>query len=285
MILVTGATGTVGGHLVRQLCGHGAAVRALVRSQEKADSLRGYDCETAIGSYDDEHSLHVALAGVDRVFLLSAPGEHMADQELAVVRAMQHAHGEVRVVKLAAAGVDGDGDNRLLREHRRVVAGLAEAGIPTTVLAPNSFMQNFLLWAGSAQEQGAFYLPAGEAALSHVDARDVAAVAAHVLTSEGHEGATYTITGPEALTYHQVADALSKLLDKPVRYVEVPPAAAREAMTGSGVPEWLANGLLELFEAYRGGAAAGITDEVHKATGSPARTVEAFLRDHLSAYR
>ncbi len=261
MILVTGATGTVGGQLVRQLCGHGAAVRALVRSQEKADSLRGYDCETAIGSYDDEHSLHVALAGVDRVFLLSAPGEHMADQELAVVRALQHAHGEVRVVKLA------------------------EAGIPTTVLAPNSFMQNFLLWAGSAQEQGGFYLPAGEAAVSHVDARDVAAVAAHVLTSEGHEGATYTITGPEALTYHQVADTLSKLLDKPVRYVEVPPAAAREAMTGGGVPEWLADGLLELFEVYRGGAAAGVTDEVHKATGSPGRTVEAFLRDHLSAYR
>lgn len=285
MILVTGATGTVGGYLVQQLCGQSHPVRALVRSQEKADSLRGYDCETAIGSYEDAPSLHRALEGVDRLFLLSAGGEQMAEQELVMVRAVQRAHAQVRVVKLAAAGVDGPGDSRFLRAHSTAIQALKEAGIATTVLAPSSFMQNFLMWAGSVQEQGSFFLPAGDAAISHVDARDVAAVAAHVLTSEGHEGATYTVTGPEAVTYQQVAQTLSSLLDKPVQYVDVPPAAAREAMTGGAVPEWVADGLLELFEIYRSGAAAGVTDEVHKATGRPARSVADFLHDHLSAYR
>ena len=286
MILVTGATGAVGGHLVDQLSRRGAAVRALVRSQERADVLRGYDCEIAIGSYDDPQSLHRALGGVTKLFLLSPPSEQMASQELAVLTAVRAAHPAVQVVKLAAIGVDGDvAGARLLEQHRTVVDALVEHGQPHTVLAPNSFMQNFLLWAGSVQEQGAFYAPAGEGAVSHVDARDIAAVAAHVLTSDGHDGATYTLTGPRALTYAEVAEHFSTALDKPVSYVDVPPEGARAAMVDAGLSPWLADGLVELNARYRVGAASVVTDEVHKATGRAPRTVEGFLSDHLAAFR
>lgn len=285
MILVTGATGNVGGHLVRQLCQAGGPVRALVRTQEKADTLRGYDCEIAIGSYEDARSLHKALVDVEAVFLLSPPGPRMAEQEIAVLAELGHAHADPRVVKLAAAGVDRpELQGRLLEQHRRVVARLQADGVRHTVLAPNSFMQNLVLNAASIQETGAFFTPAGDAAISHVDVRDVAEVAAHVLTSDGHDGRTYTVTGPEALTYDDVAERLSKVLGREVRYVDIPPERARTAMLESGLPEWLAEGLLELAANYRAGAAAAVTDEVQKATGRPARSIDEFLADHRMAF-
>lgn len=284
MILLTGATGNVGSHLLSELSRGGHPVRALVRSAEKADTLRGYDCETAIGDFDDPASLHRACAGVDRVFLLSPAGERMAEQEKAVVEAAAAAHGQVRVVKLAAAGYH-QGRTALGEQHAAVVEHLRASGLPHTVLAPSVFMQNTLAWAGSISETGQFATPAGDGAVSHVDSRDVAAVAAHVLTTDGHEGASYTVTGPEALTYTQVAERFSSALDKPVRYQDVPPAAAREAMVAAGMSPWLADSLVELTTVYRSGGAAVTTDEVQKATGRPARSFEDFLRDHRAAFQ
>lgn len=284
MILLTGATGNVGSHLLSDLCRGGHAVRALVRSAEKADNLRGYDCETAVGDFDDPGSLHRALAGVDRLFLLSPAGERMAEQEKAVVDAAAAAHGQVRVVKLAAAGYH-EGRTALGDQHAAVVEHLRVRGLPHTVLAPSVFMQNTLAWAGTISESGQFSLPAGDGAVSLVDAHDVAAVAAHVLTSDGHDGASYTVTGPEALTYNQVAERFTNALGKPVRYQDVPPAAAREAMVAAGMSAWLADALVELTAVYRSGGAAGTTDEVQKAIGRPARSFEDFLRDHLAAFR
>lgn len=284
MILITGATGNVGGHLLEQLCERSVPVRALVRSQERADTLRGYDCDIAVGTYEDAASLHRALAGVDRLFLLSPASEHMADQEKAVVDAAAAAHGQVEVVKVAAAGVE-QGGIALLEQHRTVIDHLAASGLPTTVLAPSSFMQNLLGYAGQITETGTFAAAGGGAAISHVDTRDVAAVAAHVLTSDGHAGATYTITGPEALTYARVAEHFTVALGRPVRHVEISSQQARESMAGAGMPVWLADALAELSELQSTGAAAGTTDEVLKATGRPARSFEAFLTDHGAAFR
>jgi uncharacterized protein YbjT (DUF2867 family) len=286
VILVTGATGNVGGALVGRLSVTGVPARALVRSPSRGDDLRGFDCELAVGSYEDAASLREALAGVDRVFLVSPAGPQMAEQELAVVRAVQADAPSAHVVKLAAAGVDASGESpvRFLRLHQQVVAGLADSGLAHTVLAPSSFMQNLLMQAGSVQEQGVLRASVGDAPLSWVDVRDVAAVAAHVLTSDGHEGATYTVTGPEALSYPQVAATMTRVLGRVVRAEDVPPEQTRAAMVGAGAPEWLADGLLELDGVIRSGAAGDVTEEVRKATGRPARSVEDFLGEHRAAF-
>lgn len=286
MILVTGATGNVGGALVSRLSTAGVPVRALVRSRERGDNLRGYDVDLAVGSYEDEHALAQALDGVDRVFLLTPANPRMAEQELALVRTAKRVAPSAHVVKLAAAGVDAPGESpvRFMRLHQEVVRGLADSGLPTTVVAPGSFMQNLLGQAASVQERGVLTASVGDAAISHVDVRDVAAVAAHVLTSDGHEGATYTVTGPEALTYAQVAETLGRVLGREVRHEDVPAAQRREGMVAGGVPEWLADGLIELDDVYRTGAAATTTDEVQKATGSPARSLEQFLTEHAAVF-
>jgi uncharacterized protein YbjT (DUF2867 family) len=287
VILVTGATGNVGGALLGQLCSSGVPVRALVRSSERGDILRGYDCEIAVGAYEDPASLHTALHDVERVFLVAPAGEGMADLEIAALQAIRAGRPDARVVLLAAEGVDAPGERggRVLAEHRRVVRHLRDSGLPGTVLAPGSFMQNLLRQAGSVQEHDVLALPAGTAAVNHVDVRDVAAVAAHVLTSDGHDGATYTVTGPEALTYEQVAASLAEVLGREVRYVDAPPQDARAALVGGGLSPWLADALLELHEAYRSGHGATVTDEVEKATGRPARPLRQFLTEHAAAFR
>lgn len=218
------------------------------------------------------------------MFLLTPAGEGMARQEGALVDALPPG---ARVVKLAAAGVDAPGPAavRFLTEHRKVITRLTDKGVPTTVLAPTEFLQNLLGQAAAVSGEGVLRAAVGGAAICFVDARDVAAVAAHVLTSDGHAGATYTVTGPEALTYGQVAERMSVALGREVRHVDTPPDAMRAGLLGAGVPEWVADGLAELGAAYRDGAGAVVTDEVHKATGRPARTLEDFLGTVGAAFR
>lgn len=281
MILITGATGTVGSHLLQELSDAGRPVRALVRSPERADTLRGYHCETVVGRFEDSESLRHALHDVDRVFLLAPAGERMAEQEKALVDVLDPS---VHVVKLAVRGYES-GRGALAQQHLDVVRHLQERGQPTTVIAPSSFLQNLVGHAGSITSSGQLHVPAGQAAIAHVDARDVASVAAHALTSQGHEGATYVVTGPEALTYDAVAARLGSVLGRDVSYVDVPPAAAREAMVEAGLDPWSADALVELFELAREEGAQDVSDEVRKATGRSARTLEDFLGDHGAAFR
>lgn len=284
MILVTGATGLVGGHVLSQLCRERSDVRALVRTPERADALRGIDCEVAVGDYGDPASLAEALRGVDTVFLIAPGSARLAEQEGAVLDAIAAAGRPVRVVKLAAAGIDGGSGVRFVEQHQLVVDRLRAEGFVHTVVAPGTFMQNLLGLAAQVQAQGVLPVPAGDARVALIDARDVAAVAAHVLTTEGHEDAVYVVTGPEPLSYAEVAERMAPIAGQPVRYVDVPLEAWREQAVASGASEWVVDGYLELFAAIRSGAGEPVTDEVEKATGRPARTLEQFLADHRAAF-
>lgn len=282
MILVTGATGNVGGELIRILCAADAATRALVRSPEKADALRGYDCELATGNFDDPPSIVAALRGVDALFLASPAGPRQVELESTVLEVAQRAG--VRIVKLAIIGWDAGGMGRIADSHARIIERLAATGLRYTVLAPNDYMQTLLVQAATVQEAGVLALPHGDGAVSSVDARDVAAVAAHVLGSDAHDGASYIVTGPESLTRQQVAERLARLLGKDVHYVAAEPAQAKQGMIAAGMDEWMVDGLLELAIGYRDGRGARVTDEVRKATGHDARPWQQFLADHRAAF-
>lgn len=281
MILVTGATGTVGGLVLTELCAKGVATRGLVRSPERADTLRGYDCDVAVGDFADPASLAEALEGVDAMFLVSPTRPDQADLEVAAVDAAARA-GVQRIVKVAAIGYD-DGLGPIGEQHAQVVRRLRDSGVAHTLLAPNDYMNNLLRHAATVQEQGRYAIACGDAAISSIDARDVAAVAVHVLTSEGHEGRTYTLTGPEALTMADVAARLSKVAGREVSYVAVDPDEER-AQVRQAMGEWYADAFGELHAFYRAGRAAAVTDEVRKATGRDARSIEEFLADHASAF-
>lgn len=199
MILVTGAGGTVGSVLLAELKSAGHKPRAAYHSPAKAEKERANGGDAVSLDFAKPETLRPALAGVDRVFLLGTGGRGQADGEIALVRAARAA-GVQRLVKLSVWGAAGE-QFAFAKIHRSVERAVEASGLAWTFLRPNSFMQNFVNYmGGSIKAQGAIYQPAGDATISHIDVRDVARVAARVLTTTGHEGQSYELSGPQALT-------------------------------------------------------------------------------------
>ena len=152
-----------------------------------------------------------------------------------------------------------------------------ESGLPYTFVRAIMFMQNTLAAAQTvASPQGTIYMPMKAGKLGFVDARDVAEAAAVVLTSDGHEGKSYVLTGPESISIQDVADTLSRVLGKEVKYVDVPPEAAKQAMLDIGTPEWMADGIIETTAALGEGLGDYTTDDFEKLTGHRANSYETF---------
>lgn len=284
-ILVTGATGNIGSILVEKLATANVPARALVRSHGKAEGIEKLGLEAVIGDLDKPETLQPALEGIEKVFLLSSPDPRQAELQSNLIQAAKSA-GVSHIVKLSAIGVGGELDSITLgRLHRETEKEIESSGINYTHLRPNGFMQNAFTFAGMIKSQGTFYAPLGDAKVSYVDARDVASVAFTALTEDGHEGKAYEITGPESLSYDDVARELSLALGREVKYVNVPIAAARGAMLGMGMSEWLANALVELFNHYRDGKAARVTDTVREVTGREPITFSQFARDNAETFK
>jgi uncharacterized protein YbjT (DUF2867 family) len=199
-----------------------------------------------------------------------------------MVKAARRA-GTPHMVKFSVLGADPRSACRILSDHGQIEKQIEASGLPFTHLRPNTFMQNLLMFAGTIK-QGNFALPAGETRMSTVDIRDIAAVAVQVLTGSGHAGKTYEITGPEALSYGDMARKLTAVLGKPVQYVNLTPADFKSGMLQWGVPEWMADGMNELYASYTGYQAA-ITDVVATVGKKQPTTFDQFARDFAAVFQ
>lgn len=283
MILVIGATGTNGREVVERLAAGGHPVRALVRNPAKAGDLRRPGVEVVAGDLDDPASLDAVLAGVERTFFVSAVDPAYRRRFQTFLDAARRA-GVAHVVKFSALGASVDSPSELLRQHGETDRALAGSDVRFTILRPNSFFQNLFWSAATIKDHGAFYLPVGDSRQSLVDVRDIADAAVAALTGAGHEGQTYELTGPEALSFAEVAVELSSALGKSVRYVAVPPAAALDSMLRSGMPEWNARAVVELYGEFAAGKAARVTEVVARVTGHPPTSFARFAGDHAAAF-
>ena len=285
MILITGATGQVGGETTRELLRQGQAVRALVRDLQSAaaQALAAAGAELAPGDQARPDTLAAAFSGVTAVLLGSSNDEGQVERESNVIAAAEAA-GVERIVKIAALGTTPGSPISILATHAAVEARLAASSVAWTSLRPGSFMQNFLRYTDTISGHGAFYGCQGEAPIAMVDIRDLAAVAAGCLTQAGHAGKIYEVTGPEALSHAQAAAAISEATGQPCTYVDVPGAAAREAMVGMGLPGWLADDLVALAALFDSALGRNVTTVVPDITGSPARSFATFARDHVSQF-
>jgi len=285
MIAVMGATGHTGNGIAQRLLGAGEKVRVLARSPEKAKAIAGPNVEFVKGDLADPKSLDAAFKGADRVFLVSAPDPDVRTLHGNAFAAAKKA-GAKHLVRLSALGSDPKSPVSLFRWHGETDAALAKAGVPHTVLRPHFFMQNLLMFAGSIQKDGAFYAPMRDGKISCIDVRDIGDVGAAILRDPGaHAGKTYDLTGPAALGFGDLATAIGGAIGKPVKYVDVPPAAARQAMVGMGLPDWLADGLVALYADFAAGKAAAVSTATTAITKKPARTVEQFAKAHAAAFR
>lgn len=276
-VLVTGATGNVGSAVVAELRRRGAAVRAFVR--RPAEKL-GDDVEIAIGDFDDPGSVRSALGGVDRVFLSSGDGPRKAHHEAAVIDA---ADVEL-IVKASTIGAQAGAPLPPFDWNGRSEDHLRRSGIPAVVLRSGFYMTNLLAVAEPVRARHILPAPAGDGRIAMIDPFDVGAVAAAVLTGTGHDGRTYELTGPEAVGYRDIAAELSRVTGTHVEYVDVPPAAAREGLVASGMPDWLVQHLDGAFARFRAGEFAATTDTVAVLTGRPPRSIADFLTDHADAF-
>jgi uncharacterized protein YbjT (DUF2867 family) len=283
VILVTGATGHVGSELVRLLAEQGAPARALLHSPDKAAPIQRLGLEVAVGDFERPDTLDAAMAGCDHLFLVSPPSPRQPQQEHGVIDAARRA-GVGHVVKQTVLGADPDAPIAFGRWHGQIEQSLARSGLAHTLLQPHSFMQNFLLSAQPVAEQGVLYGMTGQGRTSYIDTRDVAAVAAEVLTSPGHQGQRYTLTGPEALSAAEVAERLSAAAGRQVRYVDLPADAFAQALAGAGLPGWLVDAVVEGNTLLAAGDQATVTDQVARVTGRPPRTFQQFAADHRAAF-
>ncbi len=283
MILVTGATGTIGSEVVQQLAAAGAKVRALVRTPSKAAGL-GANVELAQGDLGDPRSLDAALRGVEKLFLLTSGDPKQVELQRNALEAAKR-NGVKYVVKISAMGADLNSPISLARWHAQTEKELKESGLKWTILQPHFFMQNLMMNAETIKSQGVFYGSTKTGKLAMVDARDIAAVAVKVLTTPGHEGKTYLITGPEGISLDEVAQKLGAALGKPVKYVDIPGDQLKQGLLGAGVPEWMASDLTNMHLWFSTGGAGTPDPVVQQITGKPARTFDTFARDFAGAFR
>jgi uncharacterized protein YbjT (DUF2867 family) len=284
MLLLTGATGTIGGELARLLLESGRPFRAMVRDPSRAESLNHSGVELVRGDLCDPGSLEGAFGGASRVFVLTPAHEHQGKWKANAIAAAKRA-GADYVVQVSALGAATDAPTKLGRDHAAAEQAVAESGLAYTILRPHSFMQNLLAQAGAIAARGEFYSSTGEGRIAMVDARDTARVAAQLLTDpSGHEGATYEITGPAAISHPEAAGVLSDTLGKEVRYVDLSSDAIRGSLTEMGLPEWLADDLVTLNAIYRAGHGRYASTHVQDVTATPARDFAAFVADHRDLF-
>ncbi len=284
-ILITGATGTTGSLLVRLLAEQNVPARCFVRNSANASALAASSIEIVEGDLSDQKSISEALAGIDVLFLLTPAGPEQTIWQNNAVEAALKA-GTRHIVKLSALGASPDSPVALGRWHGKVEEDIRKSGLGYTFLHPHSFMQNMLGNAATIKQQGVFYGAAGNGKFSMVDVRDIAAIAAVILQDpDAHHEKTYTITGPEALSYADTARILSDVLDRPVQYINLPFDAFRQALLDTGLPEWLADTLVELHTLYASGHSAGVSPAVQEVLGRPATSFDQFARDHVDVFR
>ncbi len=283
MILLTGSTGTAGSEISKALQRIGVRYRSLVRNRAKAEGSANPSVELVDGDLSRPETLGAALEGVEKALLLTAATPDSLQQERNFIHAAKRA-GVRHVVKFSAYGASLDAPHYFGRQHGEAERELEDSGLPFTMLRPNGFFQNFLGNAKSIQARSALHAPAGEMKFSAVDARDIAAVAAHVLTEPGHEGQRYTITGPAALSHAEIAEKLSQVLGRKIVYIDVPEAAAREGMLAAGIPAWTVEKVLDLYRYYRSGAAAEVTNAVERVGRKAPIAFEQFVRDYASVF-
>jgi len=277
MICITGATGTLSREVIRQLEPK-APFRAAYFSATAAETGRARGIDAVLIDYNQPRTLRAAFQGCDTVFLLGPNALNQVELELNAVDAAKAA-GVRHIVKQSVLGA-AEESYSLANIHRPVEKAIEGSGLAWTFLRPNSFMQNTATFmAQTIKAEGAFYTASGQARISHVDVRDIAAVAVAALTAPGHEGKIYTLCGPEALTYDDIADELSKALGRDIHHISLPAADMKAGMLAEGMPGAIADRMLDLERYFREDCASRVTDDVLRVTGRAPRRFAEYARE------
>jgi uncharacterized protein YbjT (DUF2867 family) len=285
MILVTGASGTVGRPVLEEVVKTGKPVKAMYRSAEDARSAPAR-VATVIADFADKATLAKALQGIDAIYLVCSPIPQLVELESNVIEACKQARVGYLVLNSALGA--GDYPKSFPAWHRQVEDKLKASGLQYAIFRPNSFMQNIAAYnAPSIRAQGAFYSAMDDAKLSLIDVRDIAAIVAKALTDPAaFAGKTIELNGPEAFSYSEIAAKISRVAERKVQFVNIPEAAQRQGMLDLGMPEWQVNALLELQQYYTvAGKGADVAPPIKDFLGRAPITLDQYLNENKDLFR
>lgn len=279
VVLVTGATGTVGRHVVAALSDRAVTVRSAVRDPESVpDELAAAGAAVEF-DFAKPETWGEALADVDGVFVMRPPAVDEAD-----VKAFVDAAGRVGVDRVAYLSTLG-AEKNVLVPHHRIEKRIAATGVDYTFLRASFFVQNLLeVHRADVVERDEIFVPAGRGETSFVDARDVGEAAAVVLTESGHADRAYDLTGPEALDYEQVAAVFSDVLGRPITYPNPSLLAFARRMRRRGTPLGFVVLMCGIYTTARLGLADRVTDDCRRLLGRRPRRMRAFVEDHADDF-
>jgi uncharacterized protein YbjT (DUF2867 family) len=279
MILITGATGKSGSATASTLNDLGQNYRALIRNPEKQEELKALGAEIVIGSIEDNQSLVKAMSGVEKVLILLPNSENQLALETQIVDvAVQN--GVKHIVKVSSIEATPDATSPIPKLHLEVENYIKASGLEWTMVKPNFYMQNLLASATTIKEQDKIFLPMGEGKTGMIDTRDVGKVIAKVLSEEGHSSMNYEITGPEILSFHDVAEKFSNVLGRKIDYVDMPMVAYKEILSKFLTNQWHLDSVIDLFEGIAEGGIENKTDAYKELMGEQPKSLEEYIKEH-----
>jgi uncharacterized protein YbjT (DUF2867 family) len=280
MILVTGATGKVGRELVNNLLEYEANFKVMCRDPSRATKFWSKDeVDVVKGDFNDPKSLNKALNGVDILFLLSPGNDQMEVHQLNMIQEAERANVH-HIVKLSSLGAGVKSQIRLCRVHRKIEQKIEKSGMAWTHLRPNFFFNKILNHKKTFRTEGKIYAPARKGKASMIDVRDVALVAATVLTEAGHEEKTYELTGKEALSFAEAARTITSVTGRNIIYIPISIKEARKRMIDEGTPDWLLEDRISLYRIWAGNDVAMDTKVVFSLTRKTPYTFRQFVQDY-----
>ena len=283
MILVTGATGKTGGDLARRLAAGGAAVRTVARNAEKAQALRAAGIEVVAGDATDAALLATAMRGVQKLVVIFPNGPAQLGLEKGVVDAAVSAKVQ-HIVKLSSMEALPGATNAVHRAHNESEAHIRASGIAWTMVRPNFFLQNFFGNAHSIKTEGKFSLPMGNGVQVMTDVRDVGAFLKHVVTTAGHSGQSYDVTGPKVMTFAEVAAAFSEALGKKVEYIDQDPVSYKAHLGKFVTNPWHLDAVCDIFREIREGYTPHATDTFQRIMERPPTSTQQFVADYRALF-
>ena len=283
MILFTGLTGAVGTEILKLLPEYDIQSRGLIRDSGKAGVLTDAGVEVVCGDLGDPAAVREALQGCDKAFLLMANAREQLELEKGFVDAARAA-GTGYLVKMSANGANSNSTSLLKRYHGDSEQYIRESGLPHTLIRPNFFMQNMLHIAGSIVAEDKFYMPMRDGQVGIIDVRDVARFILAVLTGSGHDGKTYEITGPELVSFSDIAEQLSGVMGREISYIDVPAEDFKQSLVHWVPDDWYVETVSGMFELTAQGRGALLTDNYTRVTGRAPATLRRFFRDYSTFF-
>lgn len=284
MILITGTTGKTGGEVARQLAAASIPFRALIRNPDKAGPIEALGAEIVIGDIGDNEALARAFDGVKKAFLVLPNDEQQLTLEKSFVDAAVAA-GVQHLVYVSSLESVPESTNPITQNHVATETHIRESGLAWTMIRPTFFMQMFEGMAARIKDTGKIVMPAGTGTVSTTDLRDVGEVVVNVLTKPGHENMSYDLTGPELLTFSEIADQFSTVLGRTIEYVDQPIDEFRAVLKKVGFSDWRVDAVSKELEAIGAGSIDHTTETIGKLLGRPANSIMQFIRDRETLFK